>query len=96
MEREFLLIVERASIQVSRARDMEEGQRGRKGRGHVKENVPKLLTKMLQSCFVRFQCVVHAHQVLLAHLHRVKKMYKGETDDRTTMWCSHCCGCCHH
>jgi len=77
MESQFLLIIERASIQVSRAQDQEEGQRGRKGRGYVKENVPRLLTKMLQICFARFQNVVHAHEILLTHLQRVKRMYKG-------------------
>ena len=82
MEREFLLIIERASIQVSRKYDQEQGRTGvRRGRGYVRDNVPKLLTKMLKSCFVRFQNVVEAHEVLLGHLNRVKRMYKGGLHD---------------
>lgn len=78
MEREFLLIIERASIQVSRSYDQEEGHApGRKGRGYVWENVPRLLTKMFQICFRRFRHVVDAHSILLLHLHRVKRTYKG-------------------
>lgn len=80
MEKEFLLIIERASIQVTRSHDNEVGNTGRRrGRGYVKENVPKLLTKMLRTCFKRFHDVVEAHGVLLGHFQRVKRIYKGES-----------------
>ena len=78
MEGEFLLIIERASIQVTRSCDQEEGHSGRRGRGHVRKNVPKLLTKMLKICFERFRNVVSAHTVLLGHFNRTKRIYKGE------------------
>ena len=77
MEKEFLLIIEKAAIQVSRIRDQEEGHSARKGRGYVKENLPKQLTKMLQICFERFRGVVFAHNTLLTHFHRAKRTYKG-------------------
>lgn len=78
MEKEFLLIIERASIQVTRSHDNEVGNTGRRrGRGYVKENVPKLLTKMLRTCFKRFHDVVEAHGVLLGHFQRVKRIYKA-------------------
>lgn len=77
MEKEFLLIIEKASIQVTRTRDQEEGHVGRKGRGFVQENMPKQLTKMLQICFERFRGVVSAHTVLLGHFKRTKETYKG-------------------
>jgi hypothetical protein len=78
MQREFLLIIEKAAIQVSRTRDAEEGHTGRKGRGYVKENLPKQLTKMLHICFERFRAVVSAHSILLGHFQRTKRTYKGE------------------
>ena len=77
MEREFLLIIEKASIQVTHTRDQEEGHVGRKGRGFVRENQPKQLTKMLQICFGHFRGVVSAHGKLLGHFHRAKRTYKG-------------------
>ena len=80
MEKEFLLIIEKAAIQVSRLRDQEEGLVGRKGRGYVKENLPKQLTKMLQICFERFRAVVSAHSTLLGHFQRAKRTYKGLPD----------------
>lgn len=78
MEKEFLLIIERASIQVTHSYDLEEGHTGRRGRGLVRENVPKLLTRMLQSCFERFRHVVAAHCVLLSHFQQSKRIYKGQ------------------
>lgn len=78
MENEFLLIVEKASIQVTRTRDQEEGHVGRRGRGPVRENVPKQLTKMFQICFERFHAVVLAHRILLSHFQRTKRTYKGQ------------------
>lgn len=77
MENEFLLIIEKASIQVTHARDQEEGHVGRRGRGFVRENLPKQLTKMLQICFERFRAVVSAHRVLLSHFQKTKQTYKG-------------------
>lgn len=79
MEKEFLLIIEKASIQVTRTRDQEEGQGGRKGRVIVRENMPKQLTKMLKLCFERFRGVVSAHEVLLSHFQRTKRTYKGQS-----------------
>ena len=79
MEKEFLLIIEKASIQVTRTREREEGHVGRKGRGFVQENLPKQLTKMLQICFDRFRGVVAAHTILLKHFEKTKKTYKGKT-----------------
>ena len=78
MEKEFLLIIEKAAIQVSRTRDEEEGHMGRKARGYIKENMPKQLTKMLQICFERFRTVVSAHSTLLEHFKRAKRTYKGQ------------------
>ncbi len=79
MEKEFLLIMERASIQVTRSYDNETGiTNRRKGRGYVRENVPKLLTKMLQICFEQFHHVVYSHRVLLTHFNRTKRTYKGK------------------
>ena len=77
MEKEFLLIIEKASIKVTRSRDQEEGLVGRRGRAFVRENMPKQLTKMLQICFERFRAVVSAHEVLLSHFQHAKRMYKG-------------------
>lgn len=76
MEKEFLLIIEKASIQVTHTRDQEEGAVGRR-RGLVRENMPKQLTKMLQICFGRFRAVVSAHCTLLGHFQRTKRTYKG-------------------
>ena len=42
----------------------------------VRENQPKLLTKLLQICFERFKNVVQAHGVLLTHLQRTRNVYK--------------------
>lgn len=78
MEKEFLLIIEKASIQVTRTRDQEEGQGARRGRVVVRENMPKQLTKMLQICFERFHAVVSAHEVLLSHFQHTKRTYKGQ------------------
>lgn len=77
MEKEFLLIIEKAAIQVSRIRDQEEGHLGRKGRYYVKENQPKQLTKMLRICVEQFRAVVSAHSTLLGHFQRTKQTYKG-------------------
>lgn len=60
--------------------DQEAGFSGGRSRGVVRENQPKLLTKLLQMCFERFKNVVQAHGVLLGHLQRTRNVYrKGET-----------------
>ena len=52
-------------------------------RGVVRENQPKLLTKLLQICFERFKNVVQAHGVVLSHLQRAKKVYKRSESTHT-------------
>ena len=60
--------------------DQEAGFSGGRSRGVVRENQPKLLTKLLQMCFERFKNVVQAHGVLLGHLQRTRNVYrKSET-----------------
>ncbi|CAI8041439.1 Exocyst complex component 4 [Geodia barretti] len=75
MKREFVLIVERESIRVTRQEEQEAGPLGRRA---LRDNNPKLLRKLLSNCFAKFHSVVQAHTVLLSHLHTAKKVYNGE------------------
>jgi exocyst complex component 4 len=74
MKREFVLIVERESIRVTRQEEQEAGPLGRRA---LRDNNPKLLRKLLSNCFAKFHSVVQAHTVLLSHLHRAKKVYNS-------------------
>ena len=56
--------------------DQEAGFTGQRMRGVVRENQPKLLTRLLQICFERFKNVIQAHGVLLSHLQRTRNVYK--------------------
>lgn len=77
MQREFLLIIERASIQVIRSAEQQLGLPTQGRRKVARENQPRLLLRLLQICFERFRNVVSAHSVLLGHLLRARKVYKA-------------------
>lgn len=74
MDREFLLVVERASVHVTRVAQEETSvlsQRARRG------NRPELLVRLLHYCFERFRNIVAAHSSLLVQLNRARRTFKG-------------------